>query len=466
MNRLCLIYVRISQDRAGAGLGVARQEDDCRALAASLGWDVLEVLVDNDVSASTGRVRPGYSRLLDALRAGRAAAVIAWHTDRLHRSPSELETYLDVCEKNGVTTHTVKAGPLDLATPSGRAVARTLGAWARFEVEHKADRTRRAQEQAALAGRWLGGTRPFGWESAADRPALVDREAEAIRRGSADLLAGHSLSSIAKAWNGDGLTSTLGHRFVPTTVRQVLLRARNAGLATWKGEVVGPSTFPAIVDEETWRAVVALLRAPDRPGAGTDTRARHLVAGIARCHCGAFVRSATATGRRPEDKRTVYRCHMTGRGHVGKDARKVDDLVTDAIVDRLARPDAIELVAPGAETRDLGLEAATLRTRLDDLVGSYARGMVTLAQLEAGSAAIRENLQRTEQEMTMRVRTPALVPMLEAPDGVEDGWSRASLEERRSVVRALMHVTLLPADKTRRRAFDPATVRMDWRDLA
>ena len=90
--------------------------------------------------------------------------MLAWHTDRLHRSPTELEDYVDVCERRKVVTQTVKAGELDLTTPSGRAVARTLGAWARFEVEHKSERTRRAQRQAAEAGRWLGGRPPFGWD--------------------------------------------------------------------------------------------------------------------------------------------------------------------------------------------------------------------------------------------------------------------------------------------------------------
>jgi DNA invertase Pin-like site-specific DNA recombinase len=33
-------YVRISRDREGQALGVARQEDDCKALAERRGWTV------------------------------------------------------------------------------------------------------------------------------------------------------------------------------------------------------------------------------------------------------------------------------------------------------------------------------------------------------------------------------------------------------------------------------------------
>ena len=45
------IYVRISQDRTGAGLGVERQADDCQRLCEAKSWKVVEVYVDNDVSA-------------------------------------------------------------------------------------------------------------------------------------------------------------------------------------------------------------------------------------------------------------------------------------------------------------------------------------------------------------------------------------------------------------------------------
>jgi site-specific DNA recombinase len=56
-----------------------------------------------------------------------------------------------VCERRGVLTHTVQAGLLDLSTPSGRLVARQLGAVARYEWEHKA-RVRAAYQQRVLGG--------------------------------------------------------------------------------------------------------------------------------------------------------------------------------------------------------------------------------------------------------------------------------------------------------------------------
>ena len=69
------VYVRISSDREGAGLGVARQEEDCRALCERLGWQVTEVYPDNDVSAYSGKKRPEWDRLNKDILGGLVDAI-------------------------------------------------------------------------------------------------------------------------------------------------------------------------------------------------------------------------------------------------------------------------------------------------------------------------------------------------------------------------------------------------------
>ena len=145
LSMQAVIYARISRDREGAGVGVERQAEDCRDLADRLGWTVVGTFTDNDVSAYSGKLRPGYRAMLDALEAGKAGAVLAWHTDRLHRSPVELEEFIDLCDRRGIDVRTVRAGTVDLSTASGKMVARMLGAAARHEVEHNIERQKRAK---------------------------------------------------------------------------------------------------------------------------------------------------------------------------------------------------------------------------------------------------------------------------------------------------------------------------------
>src|SRR5271165_5724161 len=104
--RKAAIYTRISSDD-GTALGVARQERDCRELVARRGWTVAGVYTDNDVSATNGKPRPAYQRLLADLADGLVDAVVVWDLDRLHRRPIELEEFLDLADRRRVALASV-----------------------------------------------------------------------------------------------------------------------------------------------------------------------------------------------------------------------------------------------------------------------------------------------------------------------------------------------------------------------
>jgi DNA invertase Pin-like site-specific DNA recombinase len=85
------IYTRISKDLTLAGLGVARQLKDCRAMAERKGWRVVHELEDNDISATGGKTRPAYVRLKALMQARAIDVVVVYSADRLHRNSRELE---------------------------------------------------------------------------------------------------------------------------------------------------------------------------------------------------------------------------------------------------------------------------------------------------------------------------------------------------------------------------------------
>ena len=126
------IYARISKDD-GSALGVGRQIEDCTAEAERRGWTIVDRYVDNNVSASKTKPRPEYERMLDDVRAGVIDAVIVWDVDRLTRKPAELETFIDLADRHGLSLASV-GGEIDLATPQGRLTARIKGSVARHEA--------------------------------------------------------------------------------------------------------------------------------------------------------------------------------------------------------------------------------------------------------------------------------------------------------------------------------------------
>ncbi len=469
-SRQAAIYCRISQDRTGAGLGVARQREDCEALATRLGWKVVTVLEDNDLSAYSGKPRPGYLALLEAIRRGEVTAVLAWHEDRLHRSPRELEDYIDTCEPRKVPTHFAQAGELDLVTASGRMTARIRGAVTRAESEHKSERTRRAQLQAAQAGKWLGGAQPFGWIVAKDGGAVLDRgPAREVREATTAILGGASLGSVVADLNRRGVTTSTGRAWNYTSLRQVLLRPRNAGLSVLNDEVVGTSVWPPILTEQQWRSVVAVLEDPTRRQSKSNV-ARWLLAGIAVCGtCGGPLRSATvAKNRARGTNRTVYRCRVGGGGHVARAAQDVDDLVTAVIIERMRRDDWRDvLLRPGqGGTPDgdaLRVDAVALRGRLVEAADEYADGNITAGQLAQITAKVRDRLDDVEAAMGRTVRGSTMAPFVSGRDP-QTVWSGLTVDRRRAVLEELMTVTVLAAQK-RGNVFDPESVRIEWRQL-
>lgn len=52
-------------------------------------------------------------------------AVVCWHVDRLTRTPRELEDVIDLADKRGLELATI-SGEIDIATPTGRLIARIL----------------------------------------------------------------------------------------------------------------------------------------------------------------------------------------------------------------------------------------------------------------------------------------------------------------------------------------------------
>lgn len=478
------IYVRISQDRTGAHLGVDRQREDCEALADRNGWDVLEVYVDNDLSAYSGKPRPGYRRMLSDLDDGTATVVIAWHTDRLHRSPTELEEYIDLSEKRGINTHTCQAGPIDLSTPSGRMTARILGAVARHESEHKAERVARARLQKARAGEWGGGIRPFGWgvptgetRKKVDRktgeevevPVLdmnkaVPEEAAAVEVGHDQLLSGGSLRGWVKWLADKGLASTQGNPIGEVEARDMLLRPRNAGIAVYRGEEIGKGKWEPIVSEAKHRAVVAILQDPSRrstPGPSP----RWFGSLIYRCGIDGCTETMTC-GNYGGAGRKSYRC-LTRHGGARR-ADKLDEYVVDLIIERCSRPDARDLLLPGPDAVDVGalqVESEQIRRRLTDLAALFGAGQIDMAQFAQGSDVARAQLDVVTKKLAASAKVDPLVPLVGAPD-VRAAWKAMDLQQRRAVLRELMTVTVRPARTGRMPDggyFDYDAIKVRWK---
>jgi DNA invertase Pin-like site-specific DNA recombinase len=447
------LYLRQSLDKLGDAAAVDRQEKECRAYARKHGLRIVAVYTDNDVSATSGVERPEFERLL----AARPVSILSWHQDRLLRLTKDLERVIAL----DVPVYTVMAGTLDLSTPAGRAVARTVAAWSQYETEQKAERQKAAHRQRAANGEPWGTTRAFGFQQG--NVEHDETEAPILRWMYDELLAGKTQAAIARELNSKGILTAAGKPWRQSGVRQLLIHPRNAGLRAHtpsgtarkpEQHVVGKGTWEGIVSEETWRAAVAILTAKG-PRAGGGKRV-HLLSGLARCGvCGATMRTAkNARGYQ------LYQC--TEGQHVGRNREKLDELVRDVILLRLGQPDALELVTrdDADDAGELHKEAAAAREALDAMAAMFGAGTMTLSAFQAGTSAAQQRLAAVEAQMVDAGRADRLGNLVGAED-LRAAWDALDLPRKRGVIDALMVVHV---DKTTRGGrFRPEDVRIEWR---
>lgn len=451
------IYCRISRDRVGAGLGVERQEADCRALAARLGLVVVLVLADNDLSAYSGKPRPAYRRLLGMVTAGEVDAVLAWHGDRLHRSISELEDYIGVCEARDVPTYTATAGELDLTTATGRMHARIAGAVARHEVEHSIERQQAAKLQAAASGKWGGGRRPYGYE--ADGITVCEVEAAVVTAVTDEILVGSSLRAQTASLNARGLVTSTGRPWAPTELRRVLIRPRNAGLREHRGEIIGKAEWDPLVPEEKWRAVRAILTDPARRQSFATNR-KWLLSGVAICGvCGSSVRGDVlhnARGSVPSYTCRVSKC-------VGRNAGELDRYITGLVIEWLSQPAAVTVFRRDdvPDVVAIQAEVSALRERLDGLAALYADGAIDGRQLQEGTQRLQNRLAPLQEAMASAASSSVLAGIVDAAD-VGQAWEAiADLDRKTAIVDILMTVIIHKGRKGRPAGWRPGQSYFD-----
>ena len=333
-------YTRISRDQEGRREGVAIQEAHSRRYARER-WPDLPVIVysDNDLSASNGDPRPGYSALVAAVRRGEVAQVVCAEQSRLTRQPAEWEALLVTLAKAGITeVHTYRKGTVEVR--GSKLVGRILAAVDAEEAERIKARVKERHDELRRAGRPRGGVE-YGYRSSRNDKGestleVVPAQAEVIRWCAQALLDGWSLQSVAKDLNGRGVPTLRGKQWGATTVRRMISKPSVAGLRT----VDTRGTWQPILDVDQWRQVRSLL--DGRAVAKVRPRRRFLLTGLTVCgRCGGRMGAQQKKGGPRSLLTARYFCRPY-RGQCQKVSISADPLeahVAGVLLDELDRPD-------------------------------------------------------------------------------------------------------------------------------
>lgn len=413
------IYTRISDDQEGLALGVQRQEEDCRALAVSLGAQVGRVFTDNDLSASTlaKKPRPQFLAMLAAVEAGEADVVIAYSNSRLTRRPRELEDLIDLHTKTGVRIKTVVSGDDDLSTADGRMVARIKANVDAAEAERTGERVKRQKQQRLQSGMPLGSRyRTYGY----NRDWTINEpEAAVVREVFNRVLAGESINSVSNDLSARGLETVSGKAWRFAVTHRILGNATYAGLLTYKGEVTGKSSVPALVDEAVFESCQNRESKP-----GFNAR-KHLLSGIAVCDACKTPMVATKTAR-GTDKYVCARL-AGGCGRISIKTEWLDDVV-NAYMSHMVLPQYSDEPEP-VEEDDSPNPVDLIDEQIAVAQKAHDDGDIDLADLLPLLKTLRSRRKDALKVQTVKVEKDAWQP-IEDYDSADLSIKRALIKKR------------------------------------
>lgn len=456
------VYCRISNDPDGTALGVGRQQEDCEALAARLGWTVAEVYIDNDYSAYGGKSRPAYRRMLADLAEGRRDALIAYHSDRITRKPREMEELIDTLQVANAPLRFVQSD-VDITNGDGLMMLRIQGAFAAAESAAKSRRVTRKWEAKANSGEpHIGGPRAFGFE--ADRKTHRPIEAQAIRDVTARFLAGESLRSLCVWLDEQGVPTSTGKTWRTPTLGDILRAPRLAGLRTRHDQIIGPGNWEPILPIEQWQKIQDLMS--KRKYTGERTVRTYLLTGLLRCgRCGARLYAAP----RGEERR--YACikgpDHGGCGGLSVTADPLEDLISRATLMRLDSPKLDAAMAGRASdtatARRLSQQIAQDRAKLEALAVELSKpDGLTVAEHRIARDPTARRIEANQRQLQTLSNAEALQALGTIGPDLAGQWADLDISRQNAIIKAVLdHAVINPSPPTR--VFRPSRVEAHWR---
>jgi site-specific DNA recombinase len=501
MTKRAVLYLRLSVAFGGdASDSIVRQEADLRALAQREGWDVVRVFTDDGISG--GKERDN-ARLALAMLADDEADVLAvFKLDRFgRRGARDIVAIEDALEARSKTRRPALFVSLMDGLRSDVAMWDTIASLyagqAKQERLNTSMRVARSIKTNRGEGRFVGGTVPFGFRTAA-RPErgrmLVPYapEVAVVREFAERILAGESQAALL-----DDLTA----RAVPTTRSPARLASIQglpteglstgswsySGLASvWTGDALlgrvtrsrlvenddGSTTkvwetvrdadglplvaHEAILDSATVQRLRTHLRDPKRPSTRRERRPRRarLLSGLIYCDtCGSKLWVTVQGGR------TVYCCQRKAGICPGPNMKAEN--AERAVAEKF-------LAVAGAWPEVEEVEEVTLPetvAELREIEADIRNAIATLADDGVDGAAVLRHVDLLKARRGDLQALPSAVTVRAVPTGrsIAEAWEAADVDARRLLLGAAMdHVRLRSTDSKGHTGYHPERVDVVW----
>jgi site-specific DNA recombinase len=351
----CAVYCRVSTDERlhQSFNSIDAQKEAGLASVASQraeGWiAVPDDYIDPGFSGGNLE-RPGLKRLVADIEAGKIDIVVVYKIDRLTRSLTDFSRLIEVFERNKVSFVAVTQ-QFNTTTSMGRLMLNVLLSFAQFEREVTGERIRDKIAASKAKGMWMGGPLPLGYDVENRLLVINAVEAALVRRIFKDFVRCRSTTDMVRELSTDGQTTKSRLPFTKQRLYKMMHNRIYLGEILHKGTHY-PGQHPAIIDQDLWDAVHAILAENNRQRASATLQRRQpeaLLLGLFYAHDGerfqpAFTRKANGKMYRyyVPIRKVRFGAKATGAGRLP--AEPIEQLVLAQVHAALKAPEVVQSV--------------------------------------------------------------------------------------------------------------------------
>lgn len=286
-------------------MSLETQEAALRRAAAQEGFELVEILRDEGVSAFKKVKRPAFNQVMKRL--SEFDVVMVWKLDRFGRRTRDILTSVEEITSLGKRFYSVSEN-LDTETPFGRFTLTVLAGLAQLEPETSQTRII-PNVQASIERGLHHGRPPYGYRVKVSHVQEVmsfhPKEAPTARRIFSEYAAGVPLHRIMTTLNKEGIPAHDGGHWTAASIRTLLQRVAYIGKVehSRSGQVLEGLHEP-LTDSETWEACQRRLKRNGKQPA----RARNgSLAMLLRCsYCGSPMMAMMSGGKQSYNCRGLY----------------------------------------------------------------------------------------------------------------------------------------------------------------
>ncbi|WP_225826124.1 recombinase family protein [Streptomyces naphthomycinicus] len=485
-NRASL-YARLSVAADAENLSLEGMVRDMRALCDREGLEEVALRVDDGKSGGR-RDRDAFQEWLNDARTGACDVLVNPVTDRLTREGLNVAaTILDVVEGKDPATGRLTHPPVRLIDCNGLdslhgdafrfrfVIQAEVG---RAERERIRQRSRNRARNLRRAGRWGGGTPPFGYRAVPnpDGPGWVldiePTEAKVIREAAEALLKSppDPLTRVVRRLNHQGVKPRRAKAWSRVTLRRILTGDHILGRATQsgrpvrdeEGEILAP--FPPVLTVSQVSALRARLSPTGNAPKGGGHPAR-LLSTLLSCHSclgDLVVHHSSARTRDGKQKapdrppRIVYRCGTRSQGGVCEQPVTVTAAPVEEFITGLYLKTVGSLPMYRERTIVSGLEElASIEEEIKEAIADLATAA------DAETFARLQRLQARQQELSSR-DTGRRTEMVPTGQTMAEHWAGAMVDDRRDLLAEAFAELVIGPGRRGLKGFDPDRLSYRW----